>query len=122
VEEKPASEEPETAAGVLDQLKSRYADGGDSEGQSNNSKGSTGGAAEENKEASAIEDLKANVLKLVAHSQAETKKAEAALAQASENIKSITTAELQAITSSSKRKENKSATRNLQNHSPKVHK
>jgi len=49
---------------------------------------------EENKESSAIEDLTANVLKLVANSQAETKKAEAVLAQASKNIKSITTAEL----------------------------
>ena len=62
---------------------------------------------EENKEASAIEDLQANVLKLVAHSQAETKKAEAALAQASENIKGITTAELQAITNSNNRQANK---------------
>lgn len=64
---------------------------------------------EENKEASAIEDLQANVLKLVAHSQAETKKAEAALAQASENIKNITTAELQAITNSNNRQEDESA-------------
>jgi len=94
MEEKPASEEPETAAGVLDKLKSRYAEGEDSEGPANNGKGSAGGAVEENKESSAIEDLTANVLKLVANSQAETKKAEAVLAQASKNIKSITTAEL----------------------------
>ena len=66
--EKAALGEPETTAGVLDKLKSRYADGEDSEGQPNNSKGSTGGAAEENKDASAIEDLKANMLKLVAQS------------------------------------------------------
>ena len=51
--------------------------------------------------------MKANVLKLVAYSQAETKKAEASLAQASENIKGITTAELQAITNSNNRQANK---------------
>jgi len=55
--------------------------------------------------------LKANVLKLVAHGQAETKKAEATLAQASENIKSITTAELQAITNNNNRQADKSANR-----------
>jgi hypothetical protein len=108
MEEKPALRESETAAGVLDKLKSRYVEDEDSEGLANNSKGSAGGAEEKNKEASVIEDLRANIPRLVAHSQAETKKAEAEFAKASENIKNITTAELQAITSSNNRKQNKS--------------
>lgn len=94
MEKEPAAKKPETAAGVLDKLKSRYAEGEDSEGPVNDGKGAAGGPVEENKEALAIEGLQANVLKLVANSQAETKKAEAVLAQASEGIKSITTAEL----------------------------